>query len=62
MRKLPLTLADVLQRQTAENSRIYLDLRPHLEKMKKDGLEKSAKKKKEYGKRYKVMSIMKERT
>lgn len=46
MRKLPLTLADVLQRQTAENSRIYLDLRPHLEKMKKDGLEKSAKKKK----------------
>lgn len=50
MRKLPLTLADVLQRQTAENSRIYLDLRPHLEKMKKDGLEKSAKKKKSMAK------------
>lgn len=32
-RRLPLTLTDVLQRQTAENSRIHLDQRPHLEKM-----------------------------
>ena len=33
MCRLPLTLTDVLQRQTAESSRIHLDQRPHLERM-----------------------------
>lgn len=32
-RRLALTLTDVLHRQTAENSRIHLDQRLHLEKM-----------------------------
>lgn len=32
VRRLTLTLTDVLQRQTAGNSRIHLDQRPHLEK------------------------------